>query len=208
MDSKICVFDFKGNLIDQIKKQRLGISSFVVKNDLIFSGARDGSVIVLSYERECFKVIAEFGSLNSITAMCVSDRHVMFGDSKGKICVYCLKTYKKVCELKKYPSKINVMVNNAKYLISGDDDGNVIVFNLDDFSICYRLKHKREVISISISPDELSFATGGFDKAVQIWNLSKGSNLGKYFHVRPVYKIMYYDDLIISCSKDKMIRMF
>ncbi|ORD95537.1 NLE1 [Hepatospora eriocheir] len=100
------------------------------------------------------------------------------------------------------------MVNNVNYLISGDDDGNLIVFNLIDFSICYRLKHKREVISISISPDELSFATGGFDKTVQIWNLSKGSNLGKYFHVGPVYKIMYYDDLIISCSKDKMIRMF
>ncbi len=208
LDSTICVFDLEGNLVTKFQKQKKGISSFILKDSMIYSGSRDGTVLILKFDESSssLKNVASWRHSSQISSIAISSLYIFTADKSGRIKSHSTKTYEYVSELKGHNSKVNCMEAQDDLLITGDDSGNILVFKGD--GIKFHLKHKREVISISISPNKLCFASTGFDKTVKLWSLETGVLFDEYFHIALVYKVKFLDDLVISCSKDKRIRMY
>jgi len=92
------------------------------------------------------------------------------------------------------------------YVVSGDDAGTICIWK--NLKLHRRLKHKAEVISLSVLPNGLSFVSGSFDKTVRHWCLETGELLSTVYHVGPVYKVSSEQDLILSCSKDKTLKIY
>ncbi len=201
MDNLVNIYDLKGNHIKTFRKHRGGVIGVKFYEDKIVSISRDGTCIVWKMNGEMFK---SWCHSKPIKALCVSEEYIITGGMDNKIFVY--KNCEFLCELKGHISQINCIEKKNDYIISGDDLGNIIIWK--DFKIYKRLNHKREVISISIAKNGLFFASGSFDKTVKLWNILTGELLENYFHVNYVYKVQLENDLIISCSKDKTIRMF
>lgn len=201
MDGLINIYDYKGNHIRTLARHKDGISILKVTSDKIISCSRDSTCIVWNFEGS---VLATWNHSKPIKALCITDDMIITGGTDNTIRVY--KDLKYFCNLSGHASQVNCIESNGKYVISGDDNGQIIIWR--DLQVFRRLQHKREVISLSFNPNGMSFASASFDKTVKLWNVETGENLCNYFHVNLVYKVKVYNDMVISCSKDKTVKMF
>lgn len=201
MDKNINLYDHQGNHIRKLARHKGGVVAVKFHQDKIVSISRDGSCIVWNMTGEIHKTWAH---TKAIKALCVSGEYIITGGIDHKIFVY--KDYEFNMELKGHMAQINCIEKHGNYIVSGDDSGTIIIWK--DYKLHKRLCHKREVISVSIGPNGCYFASGSFDKTVKLWNIESGELLDNYYHVNHVYKVVVKQDLIISCSKDKTIRMF
>lgn len=201
MDGIVNVYDHRGNFIRALSRHRDGISALRISLGKIISCSRDSTCIVWDIEGN---ILAKWNHSKQIKTLCTDGDLVITGSTDGSIKVY--KQYKHHCDLIGHSFQVNCIQSFGRYVISGDDNGQIIVWK--DFKIHKRLQHKREVISLSFSPNGMSFASGSFDKTVKLWNVETGEAMASYFHVHFVYKVKAYNDLIISCSKDRTIKMF
>lgn len=201
MDKLVNLYDRAGNHIRTLVRHRDGVSGVRLSGDRIVSVSRDGSCIVWSTAGD---VVASWAHTKAIKALCVGGEYILTGGADHTIRVY--RNLKYHCDLKGHAAQVNCIEMHGDYVVSGDDAGSVIVWR--GFKLHKRVAHKKEVISLSINPNGMSFASGSFDKTVKHWNLETAEAMGGYFHVGPVYKVKIFNDLIVSCSKDKTVRMF
>lgn len=201
MDGLINIYDYEGNHIRTLSKHKDGVSMLKVFNDRIISCSRDSTCIVWSFDGS---ILGSWSHSKPIKSLCVADNLILTGGSDNSIRVY--QDLKYFCNLSGHGSQVNCIVSNGTYIVSGDDNGQIIIWK--DLKAFKRLQHKREVISLSFSPNNMSFASASFDKTVKLWNVETGENLCTYFHVNLVYKVKVYSDMIISCSKDKTVKMY
>lgn len=201
MGGLINIFDHQGNHIRTLKKHKDGISGLRISNGKVYSISRDTTCVVWDVSGT---VLATWNHSKPIKSLCVYEDFVITGGSDNRLIVY--KDLKYHCDLIGHSAQINCIEMHNDIVVTGDDNGQIIVWkNYQPFK---RLQHKREVISLCISPNKLSFASGSFDKTVKLWSLETGENLCTYYHVGFVYKVKVYNDLIISCSKDRTVKMF
>eukprot|EP00825_Cyclidium_porcatum_P044586 TRINITY_DN6589_c0_g1_i1.p1 TRINITY_DN6589_c0_g1~~TRINITY_DN6589_c0_g1_i1.p1 ORF type:complete len:1211 (-),score=194.06 TRINITY_DN6589_c0_g1_i1:148-3780(-) len=70
------------------------------------------------------------------------------------------------------------VTSDCNYIVSGDSDSNVKIWNFDTGSLIATLKgHKGEVCAISISPSNKYIISGSSDSTIKVWNLEQGTNL-------------------------------
>ncbi|KAL6122460.1 hypothetical protein NUSPORA_00497 [Nucleospora cyclopteri] len=214
MDSLICIHDLEGNLIKTIKKQRQGISVLLQTDNAFIAGARDGTIVFYNNQGE---TLATTRHNKAITAAAASTEMLVTAGKDGSVKQYVIQRennqvigVKYVCELQNTNSAVNCVKIFRNYAVTGDDMGNVTVYQLNEgiLSPKFRLKHKREVMEISFDPNGFNFVTCSFDKTVKGWNLESGKNIFTYFHVNFVYKVKYLNDLVISAGKDKAIKFY
>lgn len=201
MDGLINLYDHSGNHIRTLTKHKDGISAIRITNNKIVSVSRDTTCIVWSFDGA---ILGSWAHSKPIKTLCIDKDTIITGATDGRMKVY--KDLKHHCDLVGHTSQVNAIESSGKYIVSGDDSGQVIVWK--DFQPYKRLQHKREVLSISINQNGMNFATGSFDKTVKIWNIETGENTNTYYHVNFVYKVKIYNDLVVSCSKDKTVKMF
>ena len=61
---------------------------------------------------------------------------------------------------------------NYRSIISGDREGNIILWNIKKHKLLKILgKYRSCVNSLSISPDGKTLASGSGDKKIKLWNL-------------------------------------
>jgi len=207
MDGIVNIYDYKGNFVRCFARHKDGISALKIDTDKIISCSRDSTCIVWDFEGN---VLLNWNHSKAIKSLCLYNGIVITGGADNRIRVYkeCpnKKEIKYYCELVGHSSQINCIEAFGNYVISGDDSGHIIIWK--DFKLHKRIKHKREVISLSINPNGMSFASGSFDKTVKLWNIETGETLLTYFHVHFVYKVKVVNDMIISSSKDRTVKMY
>ncbi|KAI5179346.1 ribosome assembly protein 4 [Pancytospora epiphaga] len=201
MDKIINLYDRKGNHLRTLSRHRDGVTMVKLCGERVVSISRDKTCIVWGIDGT---FVGSWSHHSSITALCVEKEYIITGGTDSSIQVH--KSLKYHCNLKGHSGRVNCIAMSGKYIVSGDDSGAIIVWK--DFILHKRVSHKREVISVDISPNGVSFATGSFDKTVRYWSIDSGESLGSYFHVNSVYKVRMFNDLIVSCSKDKTLKLF
>lgn len=201
MDKLVNLYDHAGNHVRALARHRDGVSCVKFHGDRIVSVSRDGSCIVWNMDGS---VAASWAHAKAIKTLCLKDEYILTGGADQTIKVY--KNMKYHCDLRGHAAQVNCIEMHDRYVVSGDDSGAVVIWK--DFKLHKRVAHKKEVISLSINPNGMSFASGSFDKTVKLWNLETAETMGGYFHVNLVYKVKVLNDMIFSCSKDKTIRMF
>lgn len=201
MDGLINVYDHRGEHLRTLAKHRDAISALRVDEKRIISCSRDATCIVWDISGV---VLATWSHSKPIRTLCVYRDLILTGGSDRRIIVW--KGTKYHCDLTGHSSQVNCIEAHGDFIISGDDNGQIILWK--DFQAVKRLQHKREVLSLCFSPNGLTFASASFDRTVKLWSTETGECLCTYYHVHFVYKVRLYSDLIISCSKDKTIKMY
>ncbi|AFN82653.1 WD40 domain-containing protein [Encephalitozoon romaleae SJ-2008] len=201
LDGSVNLYSISGEYIRSFPGHKKGVVSLVFHKGNLVTGSRDNSVIMWSLSGE---VLVSYAHTMAVTCICSGEDYIASGSKDGRIKVY--KNLKFFDELRGHSSGINTIDCNGNYMVSGCDGGDVIIWK--GFSLYKRMKHNAEVISVSISPNRLYAASGSFDKTVRLWSMDSGQQLLIFRHVDLVYKVRMMNDLIVSCSKDKTIKMF
>lgn len=201
MDGFLNIYDLKGSHLKTLARHRNAITAVKLHDNHIISISRDNACFVWNMDGS---IHTSWSHSKPLRALGASGEYILTAGADQTIKVY--KQYKHCCELRGHSAPVNCLQMYGPYVVSGDDSGQIIVWK--NFSVHKRLAHKREVLSLSINPNGLSFASCSFDKAVKLWALDSGTLLATYYHVGPVYKVTVYNDLIVSCSKDKTVKMF
>ncbi len=88
---------------------------------------------------------------------------------------------------------------------------NIILYDLNTQEVQTILRgHKKQVYSLSFSPDGKTLASGGLDKTIRIWTVDTGEHKKTLRgHTDQVTHIQFADDeTLISYGHDKMVRLW
>lgn len=88
---------------------------------------------------------------------------------------------------------------------------NMILYDLNTQEVQTILTgHKKQVYSLSFSPDGKTLASGGLDKTIRLWTVATGEHKKTLRgHTDQVSHIMFKDDAtLISYGNDKMVRLW
>lgn len=201
MDGDIKMYTNDGEFMRSFIGHKDGVIGIKFFKKYIVSASRDKSVKIFGYDGKC---VFSYGHVKPITFLNSNDKFIVTGSKDGKMKIYTGESNLK--EINGHGSGVNCCDISGTYMVSGSDDGNIVVWK--DYMIYKRVKHEREVISVSLSSNNIYFASGSFDKTVRLWSVETGKLITKYFHVDFVYKVLLLNDLIISSSKDKTIKMY
>ncbi|EEQ82615.1 hypothetical protein NCER_100632 [Vairimorpha ceranae BRL01] len=197
----IKLFTSDGEFVRSFNGHKDGVTAIKFYKKFIVSASRDRSVKIFDFDGKC---IFSYGHVKPITCLATNGEVIVSGGRDGKIKIY--KGNADLSEVNGHGSSINCIDMNGLYMVSADDDGCIVVWK--DFIVQRRVKHEREVISVSLGSNNIYFASGSFDKTVRLWSVETGKLIAKYFHVDFVYKVKLFNDLIISSSKDRTVKMF
>ncbi|KAH3758937.1 notchless protein [Pelomyxa schiedti] len=97
-------------------------------------------------------------------------------------------------------------------LVTGSDDGTLILWSTDTFKQIARLTgHQQQVMFVSFSPDGRFIASGSYDKSVKVWDGYTGKFLATLRgHVGAVYQISWSSDsrMFVTGSKDSTMKLW
>ncbi|EOB12650.1 Notchless protein [Nosema bombycis CQ1] len=202
VDGSVKMFDSNGEFIRSFIGHKDAVVSIKIIRNIVITGSRDKSVKICDLEGNC---IFAYTHSKAVTCLTTGEDFIASGSRDGKIKVY-IESKKTLLELNGHSEGINCLSSSGVYLASGSDDGSIVIWK--DFQVHKRLKHEREVLSLSFAPNLVYLASGSFDKSVRIWSVETGKLITKYFHVDFVYKVLFLNDLVISCSRDKTVKLF
>jgi ribosome assembly protein 4 len=201
IDGDIKMYSKDGEFIRSFIGHKDGVVGIKFFKNSIVSASRDKSVKIFDLDGKC---IFSYGHIKPITCLVTNQDVVVSGSRDGKLKIYLDESNLK--EINGHGAGVNCVDISGAYMVSGSDDGSIVIWK--DFVVHKRVKHEREVLSVSLSSNNIYFASGSFDKTVRLWSVETGKLIMKYFHVDFVYKVLLLNDLIISSSKDKTIKMY
>ncbi len=102
---------------------------------------------------------------------------------------------------------------DAKYLVSGSRDCTLKVWNLETRRLVRTLKnHRGSVLCLQFDadPEEDIIVSGSSDSDVIIWRFSTGETIQtlSHAHRESVLNVKFDKRILVTCSKDKTIKIF
>ncbi|KAM0677635.1 hypothetical protein BDAP_001781 [Binucleata daphniae] len=210
MDGKICVY-INNEFVRSIEAHKKGTSVLRISNNTTLdktnfvAGGRDGKVILYDLHGKSYLSYTHIGPVYDII---YENDMIISCENDAKIKIYKNNLFVK--ELKNHTKRINSIKLRNNILVSGGDDQKVVFYNLTskDCVVYKEVYHKNIVSCVDISENNLYVASCSFDKTVRIWDIHTGNCLFTYFHIANVYKVIFRNNLVISCGKDRMIKTF
>ncbi|XP_028174569.1 p21-activated protein kinase-interacting protein 1-like [Ostrinia nubilalis] len=130
-------------------------------------------------EKKFKQTFATHSHTASVRCVSVAGRFLASGGTDDKIVVIDLKTRKEHTVLMNHDGTVNAVAftHGATHLVSGSDDGSIIVTRTGNWQIekIWKKAHGGQpVTAIAVHPsDKLALSIGG-DKTLRTWNLIKG----------------------------------
>ena len=102
---------------------------------------------------------------------------------------------------------------DAKYLVSGSRDRTLKIWDLETRRLIRTLKkHRGSVLCLQFDadPEEDIIVSGSSDSDVVIWRFSTGEEIQtlSYAHRESVLNVKFDKRILVTCSKDKTIKIF
>jgi len=153
------------------------------------------------------------GSSAEVKAVAIlPDASVAAASVSGQIEVLPLATRGPGSNWRAHDSPILDIAAAGNWLVSGDQNGSVKVWNLKEHSLLTEwMAHPGGVRSLAVDPKGRWVVTGGKDAGIHIWSLPGGQSLaslaGHRDEIRSV-AVSPDGELIVSTSRDRSLRLW
>lgn len=188
-----------------------------LSNDWMISCSHDNTVRLWGFNSEKIPNKILYQHSNIVLSMDLSDNNIFIASgSKDKtVIIYQLewdhtgengqviKTLQ--CNNEVWAVKIS---SNNKYVVTGDQIGNILIWETISWNIINEVKEVGKIRSIDISKDETLIVTGGVDKKVIIWHLDKQRKPYIFEgHKNTIKSVLFTHDqqFIVSLGHDKSV---
>ncbi|GMH54376.1 hypothetical protein TrST_g10532 [Triparma strigata] len=188
-DKTIGVWGAKnGKLRTTLRGHEKRVVSLAISNDgmLLLSGSWDKTVRIWSLESDPAAEVAKVDVGDRIYSVAFSpdERSFFVGEESGRLRQFYLDTGEQAQEFSDGHSDIvhaiattNIDQDDDK-VVSACEDGNVIVWDVDDGEkICTLVGHSEPVQDVGVSPDDEKVVSASADKTVKVWSITDGELL-------------------------------
>ncbi|KAH0828190.1 WD40-repeat-containing domain protein [Lanmaoa asiatica] len=161
------------------------------------------------HENEAKPIEIKVRSSTRSAAFVVDGKHIVCGDSKGRIRCWQVKDGKEVgTPMDTRRGVLNIAVSrDGKWVVGGTVSGEVVVWNAESHKKVTKFTaHSDRVWVMDISPDGTKITTGSEDKTICVWSLSTGQRLlGPLNHDFDVVAVKFSPDgrLIATSAQDR-----
>lgn len=137
------------------------------------------SILSVESEKKIKQTFATHSHTASVRCISIAGKFLASGGTDDKVVILDMKTRKEHTVLMNHDGTVNAVAftNNGTHLLSGSDDGSIIVTRTGNWQIekIWKKAHGGQpVVDITIHPsDKLALTIGG-DKTLRTWNLVKG----------------------------------
>lgn len=177
--------------------------AFSPNNNKVAAGTMGGSILLwdVDTDTEPIKFIAIPSSLLSSGVLSLSfspdGRRILAGGANNSVQLWDVAAKKRIYNLKGHGGPVwsVAFFRNGRRALSGSTDDNTIrEWNLDNGTELRLFQGNERADSLSISPDEQSFATTSFN-TIQIWDLKSGKvSRSLVGHKYRVLKAFFFPD--------------
>lgn len=140
--------------------------------DVTIDNDNDNNITI----KEAFAIPAHKGHITSITS---TSSLLATGASDESIRIFDLLERKDLGTLMEHEGRINGLAIHPQntHLISGGEDGLLLVWRRKDWELLHRMKHGKRLSSLSIHPSGLLMISIGEGRSMKIWDLTKGKEV-------------------------------
>lgn len=185
------------------------VYSFLIHRDILLAGTSSGELYFfdLSERKELRKFTNHTYAIFSIALDETNDR-CFVGDADGMLTVWRWSDQKFLAELPMACGKIRSLAIHQGKLFLGGADGFVYVLETDKLNVLDKFyAHNDGVTSICVHDEALY--TGGKDAYIRKWDLRTYEKVNAIpAHNFAVYKLLSWNNELISVSRDKTIKAF
>lgn len=184
--------------------------AFFSNRNYLASVSTDNSVKIWNLEKRK----DEF-SIDGVKVLALSDKFLARGFLKHIIKIWDIEKKREQGVFNGHTDTITSLVftSDGKYLASGSEDKNIIIWNIEDEKkwCCFNNSHIDGVLALAFSPDGNYLVSGSADKTIKIWNLTQKQEF--YFlnsHTGPVTSLAFSSDggFFASGSGDKSVKIW
>lgn len=204
-----------GSLVhrDQVHQSSVLTAAFAPDGDVLATGAMDGVLVLRAVGAPAADVRVTAHQGGVLAVVFTGDGMVATSGYDGWIRLWDVATGGPVLA---WPSAGGVSFDLAAHshravLLSADEDGGVRRWNLRGQLQATMGNHADRALCVSLSPDGLLAASGGFDHAVRIWDVETGHCLGVLGgHRHTVSAVAFSPDgsLLASAGWDEVVRLW
>lgn len=126
----------------------------------------------------------------------LNDDFMIASSSKTQVTLWQLKDFSNLFTFTHYSYVLGKAFHpNGKYVVTGDANGYIWLWNVDDGSLIYSHQgHGKFVNSLVFSPDGKVIASGSGDGTIRLWNTKDGSEILEIQTSGPVWNLAFSRD--------------
>ena len=182
LDSKICIWDFKGSLIRILKEHKNQISKIILdkKTGVFLSSSYDLSIKIWNEYS-----INSLGTLNDIHKFPITNFNwvnslCFSSDKNGNVAIWDINTQECINNYKLHKGEITNIIfhddflsNNKNYAITSGIDGLINVINLNNIKIIFSQYIHQGIISFLSTTKNNFLISTGVDKLIKVFDMQK-----------------------------------
>ncbi len=184
------------------------VYQFIIHNQILLAGTASGDLHFFDLKDR--KEIRHFTTHTSAVFSMEMDATrdlVYVGDADGNLSVWRWSDQKFLAEFPMECGKIRTICIHNDRLYLGGADGYIYVLDADKLNLLDRFyAHNEGVTAITVINDKIY--SGGKDAFIRSWDLTLQKEQAIPAHNFAIYKLLPWNNLLLSVSRDKMIKAF
>ncbi|OMJ69205.1 hypothetical protein SteCoe_33130 [Stentor coeruleus] len=189
--------------------------AYIPHNNLVALGCRDSSIKIFNpnTQEEVFDLSTHSGAITGLKVS-LNNKRLASASMNSQVKCWDLTNYKELNSLDLTPNTPNSIgiSPDGNFIIIGQSDGEIIIWEVDSFGIGKKLKgHLAGVNSIALSSDSKIIASGSDDKTVRLWSVNTISEIFVFIghtSIVSLVQITADDKFVVSGSEDKTVRLW
>ena len=185
---------------------RVRAIAFTPDGQILASGGDDLAIELWDVSTQTVRQTLEGHTDNIRSIIISSDGRLLSSSDDGSIRFWidgkCLRTIKAHSQ----PVWTVAMSHDGSLIASGSVDNTVKLWDSNTGSQIAMFQHQGSVSQVAFSPDGQTLASASYDRTVRIWDISSKRQLKTLLHYDWVQSLVFNDNNLITCSRDRQIR--
>ncbi|MGH1362675.1 MAG: PQQ-binding-like beta-propeller repeat protein [Calditrichia bacterium] len=180
-------------------------------NRLLAIAANSGQMLIWDIEENMIQSTLSSNSNVTDLVFLPNGENLLVGTEKGELQKWSVNSGEKATSAISHAAKIRSIASNNGRIAVTSEDKTISLWTYDLQQVARLSGHHRDVLSVAVSPDGETVATGAFDKSIRIWDAASGTEkIVLTGHTAEILDLQFSADsrLLLSSSADHSLRLW